>query len=385
MARPSSTSSSEHCPLPGGVPWACIAAVGALIAVEVAVRLTDASLVIPYSVPPFALEPECHAVVDHVDAFGPADICFVGSSRVHQGIVVPEVQQACDEVLSRRVTVANYAISGARAKHGNAIVTYLLKKGRPELILYGVSPRILLGSATRPDAHTALFWSLTDWWSHYRAAPRETVRLLPVVIRHEASKHYLTLRYRRLASTFVNGIIRAMAVAEDKPFLMEDALRRARSSCPMRGEPTQDHELNPDRSLVNHPVPEERLRAFLDRTLQDGQYPMPQAQVDLMDTTIRLCHEHGIRIVLFELPVSDTLFEAFPPHVPGEFRAKIQRVCDANVVPFFTLEKLNLTFTDSDFLEHSHLNYHGALRVTRALIDRVILPAFKANEDRTGP
>jgi hypothetical protein len=355
-----------------------------LLVAEVAVRFADPALVIPYSVPPFALEPECQAVIDHVDAFGPADVCFVGSSRVHQGIVVPEAQETCDGELTESLFVANYAVAGARARHVHAIVSYLLKNGEPRLILYGVSSRIMLGNRVKPDRRVALFWDLDDWWQHHQTSPDGCLGLLPVVIRNAVSKHFLTLRYRRTVPSAIGGIICVMGSTGQLWPSRADLLRGIRSPCPMRGETTYDHLYSRDKSLVTHPVPEDRAQAFLERTLVDGGYPMPQEHVESIAQTIRLCREAGVPIVLFELPIADYLHEHIPPGVVGEFRTRITDLCDCTGVPFFTTDKLGLTFTDADFLEYSHVNYHGASRITRALTEQAIIPTLKATGDHGG-
>ena len=90
-----------------------------------------------------------------------------------------------------------------------------------------------------------------------------------------------------------------------------------------------------------------------------------------------------MEIIFFELPLTDILQEHLPPNLVEKSRAKIQRLCDAHGVRFFTLERLGLTFTDADFRQQSHLNYHAGLRLTRALLDRAIIPCLKRLETQT--
>jgi hypothetical protein len=111
--------------------------------------------------------------------------------------------------------------------------------------------------------------------------------------------------------------------------------------------------------------------------MQAGWFPMPQEQVDFIEDTVRSCRAHGVEIVLFELPISDLLHRRLPPGTHAEFLEKIQRICEADDVPFYTLKRLGLTFPDEEFLEHSHVNYHGALRITKALLDQVIIPRLE--------
>lgn len=373
--RRSSISSSDKRPLPGGFPWALTATIGVLAAVELGIRSADPEDVIPYDLGATQYE----SVVCHVDAFAPADVCFVGASRTREGIVIPEVQRACDKALAQPITVANYATAGQRAGRGNAVVTYLIKKGHPRLIVCGASPRILHGWTLGVE-EIALFWDIGDWWQRFLAAPDRHISLLPIVIRNEVSKHYLTLKYRRKASVLVRDANRAIAWSDRVSFSVKDVLRGAPSPCPIRGDLTRWQRFQPDRSLLTDPVPEKRVRRFVDRLLINGEYPMPQRNVDLLADTIRLCRENGAEVIFFELPLSDILQEHLPPNLAEKSRAKIQRLCDAHGVRFFTLERLGLTFAEADFVEQSHLNYHGGLRLTRALLERAIIPCLQRLE-----
>ena len=349
-----------------------------LAVVELGIRSADPVHVIPYDLGATQYE----SVVCHVDAFGPADVCFVGASRTREGIVIPEVQRACDKALTQAVTVANYATAGQRAGRGNAVVKYLIKKGHPRLIACGVSPRILHGWALGVE-EIALFWDIGDWWQRFLAAPARHIKLLPIVIRNEVSKHYLTLKYRRKASVLVRDANRAVAWSDRVSFSTGDVLRGAPSPCPIRGDLTRWQRFQPDRSLLTDPVPEKRVRRFVDRLLKDGEYPMPEGNVDLLADTIRLCRENEVEIIFFELPLSDILQEHLPPNLVERCRGKVQRLCDAHGVRFFTLERLGLTFTDADFMEQVHLDYHGALRLTRALLEHAIIPCLQRLEART--
>ena len=135
--------------------------------------------------------------------------------------------------------------------------------------------------------------------------------------------------------------------------------------------------------MLTEPVSEKRVHRFVDRLLTNGEYPMHQMNVDLLADTIGLCRENDVEIIFFELLLSDILQEHLLPNLVEISRDRVQRLCDAHCVRFFTLERLGLTFTDADFREQSQLNYHGGLRLTRALLDRAIIPCLQRLETQT--
>ncbi len=148
----------------------------------------------------------------------------------------------------------------------------------------------------------------------------------------------------------------------------------------MRGELTRWQQYYSDRSLVNCPVSSVRVRAYINRLLRDGRYPLSKRAVEHLDSTIKLCREKGVEILFFELPISTILRDHLPPGVVDRAREMIRQVCDANAVHFHTIEGLGLSFTDADFAEQSHLNYKGALKLTRSLAQTAVIPVLLPHE-----
>ncbi|MFQ5490587.1 MAG: hypothetical protein ACE5GE_07685, partial [Phycisphaerae bacterium] len=103
-------------------------------------RQVPLPLLIPYAMGSL----EYHGVADHLEVAGPAQVCVIGSSRAREAIVPPRMAKVCHDRLGRSVTVANYACAGARAAENESLIKYMLRQGKPEFILYGLSPRQLL-------------------------------------------------------------------------------------------------------------------------------------------------------------------------------------------------------------------------------------------------
>ena len=70
----------------------------------------------------------------------------------------------------------------------------------------------------------------------------------------------------------------------------------------------------------------------------------------------------------------------FPAAVLDEIHLELAATHD---VPIVTLDDQNIDFGDQDFAEYSHLDYRGALRLTRSLLDLAILPQFRKVEIET--
>lgn len=339
--------------------------------VEVVVRQLPVSALIPYR----GGETEYVGVAALLDVFGPADICIVGSSRAHEGVVPAEMARLAQEQVGHPVTVANYACSGATAVEIKALVEFILRRGRPRLILYGLSPHQLL-KREEPREQIALFWDWAAWRRYQRQAPADASRLLPAVVRNELGKWYRTLKYRRRLGVLLTDLLEALAFRRGASLSVSDLLAGRVFPCPARGERSRWHATHPDVSLVSRPLSELRLRGLLQE-VPEGRYPMHGPQVRHVENIVSACNDAGVEIVLFEVPLSSILNQRFQP-IYADFRATVQGLADARGVTFVRQDQLGEAFEDVDFREHSHLNYQGALRLTRCLFKRLVSPRLRS-------
>ncbi|MEE9294068.1 MAG: hypothetical protein V3W34_03765 [Phycisphaerae bacterium] len=368
----SCTSSFDDSGLPGGFPWAFALAVLLVGSVEMVFRHAAPTSVIPYALG----EAEYHAIAGYIDALGPADVAFIGSSRTREAIVAPQVRSRCEQELHTTVTVANYSCGGARADECDAIVKYALKKGTPRMILYGVAPRQLQGKFAYQE-RIALLWDLGDWWSEYRQDVDHVGDLLPIVIRNEIGRYYRTLKYRRKASTWFTTRLDTVTMLNDPAHVLTNLFRQGAGPCPVRGEITRWHRWR-TRRLSSRPFSEDKIRQFVDRfVLEDRQYRIEPQRVEHMEAMMRRGREAGTKLVFFELPHPDIFTKHLPPDSQRSFLSKMHELADAGGAAFVTLDDLGLEFTPADFAEFAHLHYDGAGRLTAALVDRVILPHLR--------
>jgi hypothetical protein len=101
-----------------------------------------------------------------------------------------------------------------------------------------------------------------------------------------------------------------------------------------------------------------------------------ERQVRQLGALLTRCREAGVPLALFEVPTAPILREHLPKGAYRSYRVAVARAAEARGVPFLTVEDLGLEFGRRDFREQSHLNERGATKLTRAVAERVVLPAL---------
>jgi hypothetical protein len=351
---PSSTSNSDKHREPFRFPWALLMAVGILVVVEVLFRRVLFRNRVIYH----AGAREYLLAAEQLKSPGPANVCFVGSSRARESIVVPEVKRLL-EAHERQDTVANYALGGGQAQETYWAVRRLLAgKRKPDLILYGVSPRQFLGRGEHFSS-AAFLWDLGDWYEQSSEHGMEAGKLLPKVIRNEIKQRYVTF-----------------AARDARKQILLRILGRDTDPCPIIGQLTPWQKLKPDVSLAVHPANEQDVRNYIATNTRRQRYADP-TQVGYVKKTIRLCRDAGVPLVLFEVPVAEILRRCYPDGIYDHFYQTIAEFQQPGDLPFVPIAQLKPGLTDKHFREPSHTNYGGAVRFTRALTRQVILPRLR--------
>jgi hypothetical protein len=338
-----------------GFPWAMLWAIVLLASVDVALRVADPRKVIPYELG----KREHPAVAAYIDAFGPADVCFVGSSHTREGILAGEIEKRCNRA-GLSVQVANYGLSGARADGDEQVVRRLLEYDRkPLLILVGTAPSDL--RSRKPDwRRLSMFWDLSDWARNAWHDPADAGPLFPQVLRQEIGRRYLTLRYRDSARQRL-----ASRLDGEEP-----------ESCPILGD-----ELSPwhqqDRSLKG--VAEEHFEEYLERTRLNDPIVREndQAMHDALARLMASCRAAEVPLIVYEVPISGKLRKGLPDGVHSGYIQIVTKLTRAAGVPFFSYDELQAFIGRGGFREHSHLNHKGAMRFSKIMAERVVVPALK--------
>jgi predicted nucleic acid-binding protein len=370
----SSTSSSEAAVRAARIPWALVIAVGVVLLVELLIRGAEPRHLISYQYG----EDEYYAAANHLDAYGPADIVFLGSSRTKEGIAVPEVTAALEAAGYGDLTVANYSAAGAHADEFRALCDYVLARGRPRLILCGVSHRTLRGTEPRM-ARSAIFWKADDWRRAFGENRSVAAGVWPIVFRNYLSEIYRTLEYRRKPKSVAADTRRAFEERQlgGPTFSARQILDGDVMPSPLNGQLSGRQTYEAHHSLIARPVSDEHVRRYVSRFLVDGKYVMGDNRVREMEALISACRESGVQLVFFEAPTSDILMRNLPEGVYERFMDRMLRLTEDGSAWFVTQDDLQLSFDDADFAEQSHLNLAGARKLTRAITERVILPELQ--------
>lgn len=341
-----------------GFPWALVVAVVILLVVELIVRMIPAQRLIAYE----RGVPERFAARQHIQAFGAPEVMFVGSSRVHLGIVMPEVLRVLEAEVGRPVSAANFASGGSLVQELGPFIEHTLRnRPLPKIICYGVDPEQI----SRPEMYNeraSVYWSFPDWWARRQEFGAVMDDYLPHVVRNSLADHWLTFRYR------------------NRPINLIKAMARGRETSPMLGEYlAPEHTTDRGRTLVEFPADEAEVKHHVEAGhLDNGVYPFNMKKVEWFKEFIGHCRRDGVEVVLFEVPNADVFNRYLPDDVHATFYSHMREIAVQSGARFVSLEGLGLKFTDAEFRDPVHLNYKGSMELSDALSGKVLAPMLRA-------
>jgi hypothetical protein len=340
-----------------------------LLVLELGARWAHPSGTVPYTVEGHG---EYRALAPELDAFGAARVSVVGSSRVREGLLLPLLRRHLEREGGVGASVASYGMGGARVAEVAIVVRKLLAaEAPPHLIVYGLTPRQLLDKG-RPR-NSAYLWDLAGWWEERLVRGRMLDQFLPQVLRNELVHLARAYRYREeIAAAFETPASEAFWEQ-----LHGGLTRRDTPLSPMRGELTVWQRTRP---LISRNVSAAHVRGYVDSVWKPGAWSM-ERQERKLEAMLRRCREAGVPVVLFEVPTAPILRKHLPEGASSRFRAAVARATEAHGVPFLSVEDVGLDLTRLHFREQSHLNQRGAAKLTRAVAERVVLPALRTAPD----
>jgi hypothetical protein len=291
-----------------------------LVALELAVRWVHPSGTVPYSVEGLG---EYRALGPELEAFGPARVSIVGSSRAREGLLLPLLHRHLEREPGAAPSVASYAIGGARAAEVELVVHKLLASGAPpDLIVYGLTPRQLLDKK-RPR-NSAYLWDLAGWWEERRVRGGMLDQFLPQVVRNELVRYVHAYRYREEI-----GAAFATPASEDFWERLHSGLTwRDTPRSPMRGDLTVWQRTRP---LVSRNVSAAHVRGYVDSLWTPGGWSMERQERELGAILTR-CREAGVPLTLFEVPTAPILREHLPRGAYRRYRVAVARAVAERVV-----------------------------------------------------
>lgn len=344
-------------PICSGAPFALMIAVSLVAGAEIVLRLIGPESLVAYE----QGVPSRYAARHHILALGTDDICFIGSSRTNNGINCPTVSSTLLETVGRKFRVANCASGGAQTPELVPLVRFMLRYSNPELILFGVEPE-QLGTKDVVNERSAIFWNLRDFGAAREQFGSRVDSYLPQVIRNEIELQYFTLRARGRSGNLLRELFSGFTVPH-----------------PLRGEVLfPAHVIEADLTLQDAKIDPEQVRKHvLSDHLVDGHYPFSADRIALLHELIDLCRGSRVPLVFFEVPDAAVFSQCFPPGTHERFVDVFRQLAStAPGVQFFTLDDLELEFSDADFRDPVHLNLTGAKRLSRSVTERIIKPVL---------
>jgi hypothetical protein len=380
VSKHSSTSSSdatgsEERAFGSGIPWAFFLSLLLLAMVEIGFRVSDPVSRIPIQ---SGLD-RGRAVIQTIESGGATDICFVGSSRTLEGIMVPEVQARLRSSLGYEYTMANFANPGFRAVETATVVSKLLEHGSPVILLYGFTCH----QVNHDDNHLEMFsffWRLDEWFGEFRERGMEVVRYLPIVVRRHIGDIWLSVKYRHLVTALLRNLRYAYG-NENIPLDPWAIVRRETFPNPLRGELATPHKYFPNAKLSERGISDAHVEEFAARAVVDGRFNFTRFQIDKVVRIARLCREHEVELVFFEIPLSKILRRHLPANTVERTREIFVDVAREEGVVIYTLDDYGIEWTDDLFREQSHLGNDGALKLSTWLADHAIVPLLRDGED----
>jgi len=294
-----------------------------------------------------------------VDAFGAADISFVGSSRGRESVVMPLLSELLNPEGTPNHSVANYSCPGSSAADIHRTVKHLLDSDDPpELLIYFLTPRVLRGNSHSVQ-RAEVFGIFPDKFGDRPGGWLMTLTEEPVWrFRNRLGELFRLFRHRYFfRNTFTS------------------AVRRRGATQPMQGGYTIWQRYVPNRSLVNTPISDRQIRNYVNAALdENGNYVLSDARIESLRKTLELTRERGVRTILVETPISPDLQRHLPDGVTDGFMEIIDSVRTELGVEFVSVEQLGVEIGRENFREQSHLNRSGGDIMTRAIAERIVLP-----------
>jgi len=287
------------------------------------------------------------------------DVVFIGSSRIHYGVVPATVEEAFRETTGHDIRAWCLGVEAGTVMAYYPVVRDLLDGRRaPKVLVVGLSPRAVNSNSTRNRLALAYFGSPGDWWREYRIqGPWAT-------------------DWRAMAS----GVFgRPTCLAQ---WAMASAGYRAKHIRSIQDLCGGVHApLGPGESVEDLPGgPSEekwqrlaaaRFQFARDDLLRD--FTMQGRADHAFRRMAEIARARGIRMVAVNVPTHPTFDMGYRP---GEYQAYLElmtRICAELGVAWQDLNVPPWRSPDRDlWRDMDHMNRRGALRLSRLLASEVL-------------
>ncbi len=286
----------------------------------------------------------------------PVDVVVLGSSRSVQGVIPRVIEEECQSVSGESLTAYNLAMAG----NGLSTAAILLRDvistcGCPEAVLLEMSPRALDQESETVDRALEYHASLGD-----SAAGLAFVRTPDNI--------------DALGWGLLRGYLNIVLWVAQPPWT---ELRRGFSAqwLERAGSPYAYPDLGRAPESVCDWSKTERLRRLRRSPL--GKRASARADITYggfgeraLDGTIDLARDCGSRVVVWTSPTTADYAALYRPAEREQFAAVLAGLAGREGVEVFDVEGRQ-EFEDGDFLDLTHLNSRGAVKLSRMLARRL--------------
>jgi hypothetical protein len=290
----------------------------------------------------------------------PADILFLGTSKINAAVIPSIIEGELSERLGRPVTTFCLGQPGTNAFTSWQVLRDVVSSnGSPSVVVLELSPASLNANHGHIPRDLSSYCSLLDL---ARAAP------------------WIDSPERVVAAT--GGAFRGLTtcgLSATRAFYWESVRPRVEALARKRGAqfgPRRRHQQRlsdlteeQQRQLLRDALPWGR-REYMDR------YQIGGAPEAAFRSICRLTRDRGIPLVVLDPPVADRYGRRIAtPDESREFRSYLDRAAQTGTFERVALDPAALGLTDADFLNLTHLNWDGAAKLSRHLA-RTVLPGL---------
>lgn len=332
-------------------PTALLMTIVLIIVVELVIRFIPPSKLISYE----GGAPAYEIARMMIEDVGVPDIMFLGSSRVRDAIIPSVLQSSINSDSDPQMTVGNYAIGGATSSEIIPMLKLLAKQNKlPKVIFWGISPLQIGKESVSYTPRSAIFWNFSDWLSVYNNSSKEAWELLPIVIRNEIGKQYVTLKYRSMLVPYLRNSYKSMKGQEIvNPF----------TSGVDRPQDIGGKKLKPTKELLDD------LKLHLaENHFINGEYYLNVDRMAEINKVAKELSQLGIKVVFFEAPVSPFWDENISEESLSAYHKLVEEYIESD---FLYINSPNKALENDDFKDTNHLNYNGAKKYTNNFYDSI--------------
>jgi hypothetical protein len=292
----------------------------------------------------------------------PADILFLGTSKINTAVIPAVIESELSERLGRPVTAFCLGQPGTSAfTSWQVLRDVVASNGSPAVVVLELSPASLNANHGHVPRDLRSYCSLGD-----------LVEAAPWI---DSGKRLVAASggaFRGL-STCTLFATRALYWDSVQPRIEKLARKRGAQFGPRRWQQRRLSDLTEEQQqeLMRDALPWGR-HEYMD------QYEIGGAPEAAFRSICRLTRDRGIPLVVLDPPVADRYGRRIAtPGESSEFRSYLDRAAQTCSFERIELDPASLGLTDADFLDLTHLNWDGAATLSRHLA-RTVLPGLLA-------